>query len=91
VKGSQRQNSVGGNARESENQQAKAKLSSLAFNMSCHQKRQAMYPVAPPTSNTLKKKIYLLLYLYEYSVAAFSRGHQISLQMVASHHVVARN
>jgi hypothetical protein len=33
-------------------------------------------------------------YLYEYSVAVFRhtrRGHQISLQMVMSHHVVAGN
>jgi hypothetical protein len=38
-------------------------------------------------------KIYLF-YVYEYSVGIFRhtrRGHQITLQMVVSHHVVARN
>jgi hypothetical protein len=39
-------------------------------------------------------KIYLFTYLlYKYTVAVFRhtrRGHQISLQMVVSHHVVAR-
>jgi hypothetical protein len=35
-----------------------------------------------------------LFYLYEYTVAVFRhtrRGHQILLQMVVSHHVVAGN
>jgi hypothetical protein len=39
------------------------------------------------------KKIYLF-YLYEYTVAVFRhtrRGYQISLQMVASYHVVTGN
>jgi hypothetical protein len=34
-----------------------------------------------------------LIYLYEYTVAVFRRirkGHQISLQMVVSHHMVTR-
>jgi hypothetical protein len=38
-------------------------------------------------------KIYLF-YIYEYTVAVFRhsrRGHQIPLQMVVSHHVVAGN
>jgi hypothetical protein len=38
-------------------------------------------------------KIYLS-YVYEYTVAVFRhtrRGHQISLQIVVSHHVVAGN
>jgi hypothetical protein len=37
-------------------------------------------------------KIYLF-YLYEYTVAVrhIRRGHLIPLQMVVSHHVVARN
>jgi hypothetical protein len=37
---------------------------------------------------------YFMFYLYEYTVAAFKQsriGHQISLLMVVSHHVVARN
>jgi hypothetical protein len=35
-----------------------------------------------------------LFYLYEYTVPVFRhtrRGHQLSLQMVVSHHVVAGN
>jgi hypothetical protein len=35
-----------------------------------------------------------LFYLYEYTVAVFRytrRGHQIPLQMVVSHHIVAGN
>jgi hypothetical protein len=35
-----------------------------------------------------------LFYVYEYTVAVFRhtrRGHQIPLQMVVSHHVVAEN
>jgi hypothetical protein len=41
----------------------------------------------------LKKLIYLF-YVCEYTVAVFRhtrRGHQIQLQMVVSHHVVAGN
>jgi hypothetical protein len=41
----------------------------------------------------LFKKIYLF-YVYEYVVTIFRhprRGHWIPLQMVVSHHVVARN
>ena len=37
---------------------------------------------------------FYLFYLYEYTVAVFRhnrRGHQILLQMVVSHHVVAGN
>jgi len=39
------------------------------------------------------KKIYLF-YVYEYTIAIFRhtrRGHQIPLQMVVSHHVLAGN
>jgi hypothetical protein len=42
----------------------------------------------------LKKWIIYLFYVYEYTVAVFRhtrRGHQIQLQMVVSHHVVAGN
>jgi hypothetical protein len=38
--------------------------------------------------------VFLKIYLYEYTVAVFRhsrRGHQILLQMVVSHHVVAGN
>jgi hypothetical protein len=38
--------------------------------------------------------IYLFIHLFivcEYTVAVFRRGHQIPLQMVVSHHVVAGN
>jgi len=37
---------------------------------------------------------HFLFYVYEYTVAVFRhtrRGHQIPLQMVVSHHVVAGN
>jgi hypothetical protein len=40
----------------------------------------------------LKKKKISLFYLYEYTVAVFRhtrRGHQVPLQMVVNHHVVA--
>jgi uncharacterized membrane protein YwaF len=40
------------------------------------------------------KRIIYLFYVYEYTIAVFRptrRGHQISLQMVVSHHVVAGN
>jgi hypothetical protein len=42
----------------------------------------------------LKKKKELFVYVYEYIVAVFRhtrRGHQIPLQMVVNHHVVAGN
>jgi hypothetical protein len=42
----------------------------------------------------LKRKFIHLFYVYEYTVAVFRhtrRGHQITLQMVVSHHVVAGN
>jgi hypothetical protein len=38
--------------------------------------------------------LFILFYLHEYTVAVFShtrRGHQIPLQIVVSHHVVAGN
>jgi hypothetical protein len=41
-----------------------------------------------------QKKIYLFIYLYEYTVAVFRHtriGHLIPLQMVVNHHVVAGN
>jgi hypothetical protein len=41
-----------------------------------------------------KKRFIYLLYVYEYTAAVFRhsrRGHQIPLQMVVSHHVVAGN
>ena len=47
-------------------------------------------PISNKQTNK-QKKIYLF-YVYEYSVAVFRhtrRGHQISLQMVVSHHMVA--
>jgi len=37
-------------------------------------------------TNDLFLKIYLLI-KYEYTVAVFRKGNQISLQMVVSHHV----
>ena len=47
------------------------------------------------SSSTFKKKRFLyLFYVYEYTVAVFRhtrRRHQIPLQMVVSHHVVAGN
>ena len=41
-----------------------------------------------------KKRVIYLFYVYEYTIALFKhtrRGHQIPLQMVVSHHVVAGN
>jgi hypothetical protein len=41
-----------------------------------------------------KKRFIYLFYVYEYTIALFKhtrRGHQIPLQMVVSHHVVAGN
>jgi hypothetical protein len=38
-----------------------------------------------------KTKIYLLFYLYEYTVAAFRRGHWVSLQIVVNQHVFVGN
>jgi hypothetical protein len=38
--------------------------------------------------------LFIYYYLYEYIVVAFKhtgRGHQIPLQMVVSHHVIAEN
>jgi hypothetical protein len=48
-------------------------------------------PVGHLLNVTLKKKIYLFI-ICKYTVAVFRhprRGHQISLWMVVSHHVVA--
>jgi hypothetical protein len=48
-----------------------------------------------PSLSLLKKDLFIyLFYLYEYTVAVFrhtKRGHQIPLQMVVSHRVVAGN
>ena len=70
MKGSQRQNSVGGNARESENQQAKAKLSSLAFNMSCHQKIRPRF------------KVFTLQLVQSQSLTSVSKGLNVVLDVL---------
>jgi hypothetical protein len=53
-----------------------------------------MYPgLALKTFFLLKKKKHIY-FMYEYTVAVFThtrRGHQIPLQMLVSHHVVAGN
>jgi hypothetical protein len=54
-------------------------------------------PSLQPHILVLLKKFLKIIYLfnvYEYTVAVFRhtrRGHQISLQMVVSHHVIAGN
>jgi hypothetical protein len=55
------------------------------------------YQEAQGAKLTVVKNIYLFIYLfyaYEYTIVLFRhtrRGHQIPLQMVVSHHVVAGN
>jgi hypothetical protein len=47
-----------------------------------------------PFGSFLLLRFIYLFYVYEYTIALFRhtrRGHQISLQMVVSHHVVAGN
>jgi hypothetical protein len=49
---------------------------------------------SPSLPSYLVSFFFFSLYLYEYTVADFRhtrRGHQIPLQMVVSHHVVAGN
>jgi hypothetical protein len=55
-------------------------------------RHRASYLKFPRIISFLKKK--RLFYVCEYTVTVFRhtrRGHQISLQMVVSHHVVAEN
>ena len=50
------------------------------------------YDIVSSLCGIFKKRFYLFFYVYEYIVAVFRhtrRGHQIPLQMVMSHHVIA--